>query len=312
MKIVIAGLGGIGGIVGGRLAAGLKDSLNDNVIFWCRGKTREAVLEAGLQLISEEGDVNVKPSLVTYDADEIGSADLVIFAVKTYQLEEAARQIAPICGSDTLILPLLNGVSASIILQDILPKSDVLGGCIYVSSHVERPGVIRQFGKAHKIFFGKPGGADHEAVNRYKKIEELLRGNGLNAKYTDSITQELWTKFIFLSPFAGVTTMYNRTLGEVLNDGESFNTALKMIDELVSLAAAKHIALLDNIVDFTLDRARSFLPATKTSMQLDMERGNSTELESIVGYVCREAAKLGVSVPVYDEVYSKLQKICKV
>ncbi|MDR1377258.1 MAG: 2-dehydropantoate 2-reductase [Synergistaceae bacterium] len=311
MKIVVVGLGGVGGIVGGRLAAGLSDSPGHEVIFWCRGKVLDAILEKGLDILGNDGKITVRPALATCNVADIEEPDLLIFATKGYHLEHAARELAPSVTSKTAAISLLNGVSAASTLGECLPKGDVLEGCIYISAHVEKPGTVRQIGAVQRIFFGKKGISEAENRVRYGNIEQVLKKAGLNATLTERIDVEVWSKFIFLSPFAGVTTLFRRSIGEVLSEGGSFEIVNKMVREIEELARAKNIDLPGSIADITIEKARSFAPSTKTSMQLDQEQGRSTELESLIGYVCQEGKALGIPVPAYESVYNDLKVICK-
>jgi 2-dehydropantoate 2-reductase len=312
MKIVIVGLGGVGGLVGGKLAAGLAGSSGHEIIFWCRGKTLEAVTAEGLNLLSGDGKITVRPALATCSAKDVGKADLLIFATKNYHLDAAAQDVAPLADGTTTVIPLLNGVSAVSVLERRLPESDVLGGCIYVSAYVERPGTVQQVGAVQRIFFGKKNISEAENRMRYGNVEQVLKKSGINVALTERIDVEVWSKFIFLSPFAGATTLFERSINDVLADEESSETVKRMIREVEALAAAKNIGLPENIADLTLERARAFPSSTKTSMQLDRERGQKTELESLIEYVCKEGKALGVLTPTYDTVCGKLKAVCKV
>ena len=311
MRIVIAGLGGVGGMVGARLAAGLADSLEHEIVFWCRGETLSAIKEKGLEISGHDGNITVRPSLATYSVDEVKSADLLIFATKNYHLEAAARELVPAIHNKTVVLPLLNGVSAVAILEKQLPQCDVLGGCIYISVHVERPGTARQAGSVQRIIFGKKGINEAENLTRYGGIDQILKKSGFSITLTERIDVEMWSKMVFLSPFAGVTTLFKRSISEVLSHEESFGTVKRMIQEIEALARAKSIGLPASIADITIEKARSFAPFTKTSMQIDQEKDRQTELESLIGYVCREGKATGVPTPTYDKVYDGLTAVCK-
>ena len=310
MKIVVVGLGGVGGVVGGRLAAGAGPE--HQVVFWCRGETLETVSEKGLNVLDAEGEITARPFLATHDASEVGTADLMIFATKGYHLEPAAKETASLATEKTTVIPLLNGVGAPSVLEKHLPESDVLGGCIYVSAHVERPGVVRQVGAVQRVLFGKKGIGEANNRERYGSIEQILKKSGAAVTLTDRIDVEMWAKFIFLSPFAGVTTLYRRNISEVLADNENFETVNRLIGEIEALARAKKIGLSEDIAALTIEKARSFVPHTKTSMQLDQEKGRTTELETLIGYVCREGEAEGVLLPAHNALYKELKKICKV
>ncbi len=311
MKILVVGLGGIGGIVGGRLAAGLVDSPDHEVIFWCRGETLSTIRAEGLNILGSEGRITVRPTLATHSAEEAGNADLLIFATKGYHLDTAAREVAPLASSKTAVIPLLNGISAVSALEKHMPESDILGGCIYISAHVENPGTVRQVGSMQRILFGKKGISEAENRTRYSSLEQILKKSGISIALTERIDVEMWSKFIFLSPFAGVTTLFRRSISEILADGESFETVTRMIAEIEAVGRAKGVDLPENIAGLTVEKARSFAPYTKTSMQLDQEKNRPTELESLIGYVCAEGKALGVPVSTYDVLYKSLKGICR-
>ena len=80
MNITIVGLGGVGGIVGSRLAA--MKAPDHRVIFWCRGDTLKNIREKGLILEGPDGTLTVRPALATCDPKEAGITDVLIFATK--------------------------------------------------------------------------------------------------------------------------------------------------------------------------------------------------------------------------------------
>ncbi|MDR1874481.1 MAG: 2-dehydropantoate 2-reductase [Synergistaceae bacterium] len=309
MKIVIVGLGGVGGVVGGRLAAGLADERDHEVVFWCRGKTLDAVRAGGLHLLSGNDRTTLCSALATCDVGEVGAADCLIFATKSHQLEAAARDVAPLASENTIAIPLLNGVSAVSTLEKHLAKSDVLGGCIYVSAHVESPGTVRQVGSVQRVLFGKKGISEAENRTRYASVEQVLKKSGIQIALTERIDVEMWSKFIFLSPFAGVTTLLGCSIDEVLGGTKSFETVTRLIGEIEAVGRAKGVDLPENIADITVEKARAFAPGTRTSMQIDREKGRPTELESLIGYVCREGRALGVPVPAYDGLCDSLKNL---
>ena len=68
---------------------------------------------AGFCYWLRDGDVDVTVQIVaTDDPSEIGPVDLVMFCVKTFDLDQAAEQIRPIVGDDTMVLSVLNGVDS--------------------------------------------------------------------------------------------------------------------------------------------------------------------------------------------------------
>ncbi len=300
MKIVIAGMGGIGGLLAGKLAPVAPD-----LVCYCRGRTLEAIRSRGLELRSPSGTAVVQPNLVTDCPQEIGRADAVFFTVKNYSLAQAAQELGPVVGPQTAVIPLENGVSAPEELAQTLPQGDVLGGCIYVSSFIVEPGVIQQASPLCRVLFGKPGLSQEANEERYGALRDLL-ASALEVQLTDKIQVAQWDKFLMISVMATVSTYYQATCGEILANPQAMAMVGDLADEVAALAQAKAIALTGHPREVMKKSLEAFPPETKTSMQRDFEYGGPTELESLTGYVCREARRLAVAVPNYDKAYQAL------
>ena len=70
--------------------------------------------------------------------------------MKEYDLETAAADIAPLLHTDTVLLPVLNGVNIAERIRSISPGCG-LSGLVCISSFVEAPGVIREVGGAASL-----------------------------------------------------------------------------------------------------------------------------------------------------------------
>jgi len=93
MRIAVMGAGGIGGYLGGRLAA-----VGEDVTFVARGAHLEALRQNGLRIESPFGDLHLPQVRATDAPAEIGSVDLVLFTVKLYDSEPAAAALGPLIG----------------------------------------------------------------------------------------------------------------------------------------------------------------------------------------------------------------------
>ena len=127
--------------------------------------------------------------------------------MKEYDLETAAGAIVPLLHEETVLLPILNGVDIAERLRSILPRGRVLGGCVYISAFIEAPGVVRQVGGTCQLFFPDQGKAEG-----YGPLETLLKGAGIKAELTAEIAVHLWSKYLFVSPMAGVTSRTGQEL----------------------------------------------------------------------------------------------------
>ena len=165
MRIAIYGAGGLGGFYGARLACAGND-----VAFIARGGHLAAMRERGLRVSSVLGDMHVPEPVATDDPADVGPVDLVLVAVKTWQIPEVAAAMEPLLGEHTVVLPFLNGVEASDELGAVVGAERVLGGLSKVFSKIEAPGVIHHFTPNVFVAFGELDGADTERVRALRDM----------------------------------------------------------------------------------------------------------------------------------------------
>lgn len=306
MRIAIAGVGGVGGYYGGKLAHHYGGREDTEVIFVARGQHLEQIQRHGLRLVLPEGNLQATPAWATDRPQTLGTFDLTLFCVKGYDLEQTARIVADNLNAHSVVLPLLNGVDNAEILSSLLPTARVLNGCVYLSAQIEQPGVVRQIGGSGELFFG-PETGDIEAFGH---IESLLVSAGIKAKLRADIREVVWQKFMFIAPLASVTSIFKAPFGVVMESKESRTLLEGLMKELECLARAKGVDLPGDIVRRSLDRVSTFPYETKSSMQADLERGRKTEMETFAGYVVRAAKEAKLDVPLHKEVYSRLKPLC--
>ena len=303
MRIAIVGLGGVGGYFGGKLARAYAGSPDHTVTFIARGAHLDAIRQRGLLLKTVEGEYRAAPDRATDDPAEVGPCDLVLFAVKEYDLEAAATRVTPLVTAGTMLLPVLNGVDIAERLRSLCGGADVLSGLVYISSFVEAPGVVRQVGGSCQLVFGPDDGK----LDRYRPLEALLKKAGINVELSDDIAVPLWTKYLFVSPMAGVTSLTGLTFGEVMGDAKAGRMVRGLMAEVELLARAKGVALPPDSVSRGIATVERFPPATKSSLQLDFAKGRRTELELFIGFAVRAGRSLGLPLPLHEELYAALK-----
>jgi 2-dehydropantoate 2-reductase len=305
MKIAVIGLGGTGGYFGGKIAAAYAGSPGHRVIFIARGAHLAAIREGGLMLKTVDGESRVMPDLATENPAQAEPCDLVLFCVKEYDLAAAAAGITPLIHEKTTVIPILNGVDIAERLRAILPRGVVLGGLVYISSFIEAPGVIRQVGGSCQLIFGPDDGK----IEPYRPLETLLKGAGIKAELSADIALHLWTKYLFVSPMAGVTSLMRFPFGPVMADAKGRAMVRGLMEEIARLAAARGIRLPADSVEVAIKRVESFPPQTKSSLQLDIERGGRNELELFIGFAVRAGRTLGIPVPLHEKLYAALKSV---
>lgn len=299
VRIAVLGSGGVGGYYGALLAQSGQD-----VTFLARGKHLEAIRQRGLRIESVHGDLTIEPAQATDDPAQVGVVDLVLFTVKTYDLQETAESALSLFGPQTTALPLLNGLDAADRLSAVLRPEHVLAGLTHISSSIAEPGLIRQVSKVRRITFGEQDG---QITPRAERIRDVLSSSGIEAVLTPAIQTALWEKFVFIASIGGVCCLARQPLGPILSTPESRQLFVDALREVETVGQARGVALPSDIVDHSLELSEGFAPETKPSLLADLEAGRRLELEAMSGTVVRYGQEAGVATPVHSVIYAALK-----
>src|SRR5579864_8823591 len=159
MRILVLGAGAIGGYFGGRLLEAGSD-----VTFLVRARRAAEMAKSGLIIRSHFGDVSIpKPPVVLAD-DLRRTFDLVILSCKAYDLNSAIESLAPAVGSETAILPLLNGMRHLDILDQRFGAPCVLGGQCFIGATLNQNHEIVHLNDQHELSFGERDGSHSARV----------------------------------------------------------------------------------------------------------------------------------------------------
>lgn len=305
MRVAIVGIGGVGGYFGGKLAREYASTGEHEIILIARGDHLRAIQQNGLQLFTQEGDYVAWPNIATDNPSVAGFFDLVFFCVKSYALESSAALLKNNINNNTVVIPLLNGVNSAARLAAVYPEAKIVAGSVYIITHREDPGVVRQEGGACKLTFGAD---DSETAGKYSNILDILLKAKINAVLTDKISETLWTKYLLMCPVGSLTAATGKTYGALLADDHCRIMLRSMMEEVVAVARVRNINFPSDTVDKTMEMVGRFPFDAKTSMQLDREKGRPTEVDALTAYLCRIGRESGVSTPLHDEILVKLSQ----
>ncbi len=301
-KIVILGIGGIGGYVGGKVAAQYFRSPDVEIIFVARGENEKAIKANGLKLITTHGEQTVYPDVITTHPGFIGVADLIICCTKSYDLEESIEALRPCVSSKTIIISFLNGVDAAERIKKIFPHAKVWDGCVYIVSRLIAPGVVKESGNVSTFYFGSQQSLREECMN----VEAIFQTAGIDAHVSDDIAKTMWEKFLFISIIATLTSYLDCSIGEILRDRNHESLLQNLLSEVKAVADAKGVVLSENIIEKIIDRITSLPFETTSSMHDDYKRGWKTEVQSLTGFVVEQGKQFNVPTPAYDKLFAAL------
>jgi 2-dehydropantoate 2-reductase len=296
MKIAVMGAGGIGSYLGALLA---RDGADVTLI--CRGAHLAAVRAKGLRVNAAAGSFHVRVKATDRPGDA-GPADVVIQAVKLYDLAESTRAMLPLLGPRTVVVPIQNGVGAAAEISAIAGRERVASGLVFINAHVVAPGEVVSGSARNTLIMG--GAALDEFCAACRKA-------GIDARLSSDIRADLWRKFIPVAALSALACLCRQAIGPILADPALRTLYTRAIAEVAALGRAQGVALEADIVERTLAHAASYKYDARVSMLEDLEAGKRLELEWLSGYVSREAASLGVPVPFHDMAYACLKPLAK-
>jgi 2-dehydropantoate 2-reductase len=302
INIGILGTGAVGGYFGGLLARKYFNSGEIKIIFITRPHTEKIIKENGLKIILRDEELVVFPSLVSSDPQKINKLDFLICCVKSYDLEESLRPLSHCLTSETVILPLLNGVDAVDRIKRWYPEKEVWNGCVYIVTRLLQPGVIKDSGNIHSLYFGSDSGSK----NKLQQFEIILKEAGIDAFLSDNILKTVWEKFLFISPLASLTSYLDLPIGPIIKNEEHKKMLLELINELYDVAKAKDIYFNADIVETTINKMEKLPYETTSSMHSDFQKGGKTEYRSLTEYVVKLGKELNIKTPVYEKILKEL------
>jgi 2-dehydropantoate 2-reductase len=297
MKIAIIGVGAMGSVYAGLLAAAghevwAIDTWNEHI---------EAIRTRGLRVEGASGDRTVHLNATLRPADA-GLCELVIIATKAMHVTQAAQAAKGLLAGETVVLSIQNGLGGPDAAARVLGRDRVAVG------------VVGGFGASMK----GPGHAHHNGwelvrlgelagpiTPRLEKIADVWRSGGFRVKCFDDIDQLVWEKLICNVCYSGTCTVTERSLIEVIEDADTWEVASGCAVEAFEVARARKVKL-----DFRdpVAYVREFglkIPNARPSMLLDHMAGRLSEIDAINGAIPPAAAAVGLPAP-YNQVISSL------
>lgn len=296
MRIAVVGAGGVGGYFGGKLAHAGVDTT-----FIVRGATLDALRERGLRVDSIHGDFVVNPVQATDQPQ--GVFDAILLAVKAWQIPEATRQVLPLLGKDTMIVPLENGIDAADVIAGIAGREHTAGGLCAIVSFIVEPGHIKHAASDPFVMFGE---LDNSRSERIERLLEAFQRAGINAQIPPDIHHSLWSKFLFIAPLSAVGALTRVPAGVWRADAEVRELVTSALNEIVALAKARGIDLGEDAVEKTWQRYDNLAPDATASLQRDVMDRKPSELDAQLGAIVRLARESNVPVPVSETLYRLL------
>jgi 2-dehydropantoate 2-reductase len=284
----ILGAGGVGGLIAACLAHS-----GDDVTLVVRGDSL-AQYPTKLSLDSTFGKFEVHVAL----AAEVPPVEVLWITVKATQLETALGALAN-PDSVRAIVPLLNGIDHVAMLRSRYGSNRVVPATIAVETERVSPGHIvhrSPFARLNVLSSGRA--LLGTAIEQFQKI-------GFECRFIDDEPTLMWSKLVFLGPYALTTTAADKNTGEILGDPVWRELGLSCIREACAVAVAEGAKVDAEAVIAGVMK----MPGTmRSSMQKDVEQHNVPELDAIAGPILCGARRHGIEVPVTKKLVAAVER----
>ncbi|MCG8580198.1 MAG: 2-dehydropantoate 2-reductase [Bacteroidales bacterium] len=294
MKIAVIGTGGVGGYFGAKLA-----QAGNDVTFIARGEHLNAIRSNGLLVKSINGDIHIPNAQATDRISDVRNADLVLTAVKAWQIKDIRIEIKQILHETSIVLPLQNGVLAADELAEVIPEKHIMGGLCRIFSLIEAPGIVNHVGFKPEIVFGEREGGHS---TRMDELNQLFEDAGILCKASRNIEADVWKKFIFICTSA-LLAVTKTTYGELRDLKETRQMMIALLNEIYAVSQKKGVNIKPDFIDKTITVIDSVAYDSTSSLTRDVLEGKPSEIDYQNGTVVKLAEKYGVEVPVNRFIY---------
>ena len=301
LKIGIIGVGGVGGYIGAKL---IQNNLAKVTLF-ARGENYDFIKNRYLKVIDCGKEFTVNPKSIIDSANDNSNEifDIIFIATKSYSFKGISKLINQHVDDNTLIIPLSNGVNHKKEISGYINKGTVLDGCIYILSNIKSPGVIE---KKAKTFYLVVGDYKNRFQDKLKILVDVLNKSELKTKLSQNIEFECWKKYLLISSFATLTTYFDKPMGYIVE--KKIGLLKEVLEEIKSVANALGVNVGEEEIQKIIKQVQNIPYESETSMQIDFENKNKTELESLSGYIVKEAENIGIEVKNMKMMYEELSK----
>jgi 2-dehydropantoate 2-reductase len=299
MRILVVGAGAIGGYFGGRMLQAGQD-----VTFLVRPRRAAELTEAGLVIKSPNGDVTLK-NPPTVQADKLNEKfDVVLLSCKAFDIDDAIKSFAPAVGSQTAIIPLLNGMLHLDVLDRKFGPERVLGGLCAIAVTLNDQREVVQLAPMQSLNFGE---RDGKMSHRVRAIAKVFESGKFGSVGSENILQEMWEKWVFLSTLAASTSLMRTSVGNILAAPGGKDFILGMLDETKAIATAEGYAPRAPFLERTTGMLTAEGSPMTASMFRDINAGAPVEADHVIGDLIARGDAAKVPVPRLRTAYTHLK-----
>lgn len=304
MRVVVAGAGALGSVLGGYVAR-----CGEDVLMIARDTAVAAIrANGGVDISGIRGEMTIPVEAAVRPEARHGIADLVILGVKSQDVEEMLEMLEPVMGAHTQILSPQNGVATEDMVAARYGKDRSLPAVTPINASYRNPGHMFH-GADDRIDLGPAGGQDRETV---EQVVAMLRRAGFAANRRDDVMQLKWRKLALYCVGSIVNALTD--LQRLDEDHEVQELMRDLAEEIVAVVEATRCVpfAIRPLVEEAYHHFDTFHPPGHwlASVGQDLRKGkHRTEIEYLNGYIVKLGRQCGVRTPVNHCMYTLVKGI---
>jgi 2-dehydropantoate 2-reductase len=288
--VAIIGLGSIGGVAAGCLAAAGRH----DVIACVRRPISRLTLE------QESGSAELALRILT-DAAEATPADWVLVCTKTHQTAEAAPWLERLCTPNTRVAVLQNGLGHVARVAPFANGAAVIPVIVYCNGERLAPDRVRlRQGSDQDMAV-----ADDEAGRDFAR---LFDGTPLRILLSAEFDTLVWRKLLINAVANPITTLTLQRQA-VLRRPDIQDLCRAILAEAIAVARAEGVKLADDEPQRALATLFTFSGELGTSMYFDRVAGRHLEVEALTGAIVAAGTRHGIATPLNGALLALLRAI---
>lgn len=289
-KVTLIGLGAMGVFFAPRLS----EKLGAGFRIMASGARKDRLEQKGVTV----NGINYRFPIISPE-DNDGPSDLVIIAVKRYDLAQALKDIKYQVGPETIILPVLNGIDSEKQTADVYGQEHVLYSYMRVSIAM-KDGKAEFDPKKGLIHFGEEKNDSGHLSDKVLAVKELFDRCGIDYKIDPDMIKGLWFKFMCNVGENMTCAMFGIPFGAFQKSADANYFRRAAMWEVIRVANRLGVDIGQNEIDRQEHTIGRLPYQNKPSTLQDLEAGKHTEVDMFAGTVVRLGKELGVETPVCE------------
>ena len=255
-----------------------------------------------------QADFTVNGESVTFnmmDGAKAEPADLVIVATKYNGLRSAMEVMESAVDEHTVIISVLNGISSEKILAEKFDAKNIIP-CVALGMDAMRDGHTLCYTKKGSLHIGITQKTQEPALKALTQYFDKIQ---MPYGVEEDIMHAMWCKFLLNVGINQTCMVYETTYKGAVTEEPARSDLYAAMREVMEIAKPEGINLTENDLKHYVAILQTLKPDGYPSMRQDALAGRKSEVDMFAGAVMEIAKKHGISVPVNEKYYAKVQEM---